>query len=354
MNYKQYFPVFQNRKDMVYLDSAASSLKPKMVSDAIVDYYNFYSGNIERGVYPISFEATKIVEKTREKVALFINAYKEEVIFTRGCTDSLNTVALSLKNNLKKGDEIITTELEHHSSFLPWLKASEETGAVIKFISLTKEGKITVDNFKKVLSDKTKIVAISHVSNVMGYVTPIKEIIALAHTKGAIVSVDGAQAAPHMKIDVKDLAADFYSFSFHKMCGPTGLGILYGKKELLNSMEPVELGGEMNDEVSKDSVTYKNIPYKFEAGTMPIAEIFGAGAAIDFLNEVGFNYIGKRDKELSGYAKKLLRSIPEIVIYNDYEESPIIAFNIKGIHSHDAVSFYSENNICLRAGLHCA
>ncbi|MCB9498879.1 MAG: cysteine desulfurase [Bacillales bacterium] len=354
MNYKQYFPVFQNRKDMVYLDSAASSLKPKKVSDAITDYYNFYSGNIERGVYPISFEATAIVEKVREKIALFINASKEEVIFTRGCTDSLNTVALSLKENLKKGDEIITTELEHHSSFLPWLKASEEKGAVIKFIPLTEEGKITVDNFKKVLSDKTKIVAISHVSNVMGYLTPVKEIIALSHIKGAIVSVDGAQAAPHMKIDVKDLDADFYSFSFHKMCGPTGLGVLYGKKELLNSMEPVELGGEMNDEVSKDNVTYKNIPYKFEAGTMPIAEIFGAGAAIDFLNEVGFGYIEKRDKELSGYAKKLLRSIPEIVIYNDYEESPIIAFNIKGIHSHDAVSFYSENNVCLRAGLHCA
>lgn len=354
MDYKQLFPVYLNNPGLVYLDSAASALKPEAVINAIDDYYRHYSTNIERGVYSLSFNATIKCEESRAKVAKFINALPEEVVFTRGCTDSLNYVALSLRNSLKPGDEIITSLVEHHSSFLPWLKVSEETGAIIRFVPLTEEGKITVSNFKKVLSDKTKIVALTHVSNVLGYVTPIKEIIKLAHEKGAIVSVDGAQAIPHFKVDVKDLDCDFYSFSFHKLCGPTGLGVLYGKKELLEKIDPAEFGGHMIDEVTKTSVTYKEPPYKFEAGTMPIAEMFAAGATVDFISSIGIEKIEERTQYLAEMAREGLRSIPEIEMYNDHGKTAVVTFNIKGVHSHDSIQYYSEHGICMRAGHHCA
>lgn len=354
MNYKNDFSVFKNRPGMIYLDNAASSLKPDVVTDAVADYYKNYSSNIERGLYKTGLEATKIVEETREKVANFIGANSNEVIFTRGCTDSLNMVAISLRSMINEGDEIISSISEHHSSFLPWLNVAKEKKAIIKFIPLTADGKITIDNFKTVLSSKTKIVAIAQTTNVYGYTAPIKEIARLAHEVKAIVSIDGAQAIPHKRIDVKDLDVDLYSFSFHKMCGPTGLGILYGKEKVLNMMEPAELGGEMNDEVSLSSVTYKEIPYKFEAGTLPIAEIFGAGACIDYLSKIGYEYIEKRGITLAKKAMNELKKIPEIIIYNDKEETPIISFNIKGIHSHDSVSYYAEHDVCMRAGLHCA
>ena len=351
---KELFPVYSKNKDLVYLDSAASSLKPKAVIDAINDYYLNYSVNIERGVYKLALDATKRVEESRENIARFINANPEEVIFTRGASNSLNMVALMLKRTLHEGDEVIVSELEHHSSFLPWLDVKREKNIKLVFVPLTKEGKITVENFKSVLSSKTKAVCLTHVSNVLGYKTDVKEIVKLAHEVDAIVSIDGAQAIPHERVDVKELDVDFYSFSFHKMCGPTGLGILYGKKKLLNSLDPVVFGGEMNDEVSKDSVTYKALPYKFETGTIPIAEIFGANATIDFLNKIGMDYIGKRGLELRNMALKELLKLKEIEVYNGSEESSVIAFNIKGVHSHDLVTALAEENVAVRAGHHCA
>ena len=351
---KELFPVYENNKDLVYLDSAASSLKPKAVIDAINDYYLNYSVNIERGVYKLALDATKRVEDARLKVASFINASSEEVIFTRGASNSLNMVALMLKRTLKAGDEVIVSELEHHSSFLPWLDVKREKDIKLVFVPLTKEGKITTENFKKVLSPKTKAVCLTHVSNVLGYKSDIKEITRLAHEVNAIVSIDGAQAIPHEKVDVKDLDVDFYSFSFHKMCGPTGLGVLYGKKNLLNALDPVEFGGEMNDEVSTTSVTYKALPYKFETGTMPIAEIFGASATIDFLNEIGMDFIKSEGVRLRNLALNELLKLDEIEIYNKTEESSVIAFNIKGVHSHDLVTALAEENIAVRAGHHCA
>lgn len=351
---KELFPVYSKNKDLIYLDSAASSLKPKAVIDAINDYYLNYSVNIERGVYKLALDATRRVEESRENIARFINANPEEVIFTRGASNSLNMVALMLKRTLKDGDEVIVSELEHHSSFLPWLDVKREKNIKLIFVPLTKDGKITVENFKSVLSSQTKVVALTHVSNVLGYKTDVKEIVRLSHEVGAIVSIDGAQAIPHERVDVKDLDVDFYSFSFHKMCGPTGLGILYGKKKLLNSLDPVEFGGEMNDEVSKDSVTYKALPYKFETGTIPIAEIFGANATIDFLNEIGMEYIKNRGLELRNMALNELLKLKEIEVYNKSEESSVIAFNIKGVHSHDLVTALAEENVAVRAGHHCA
>ena len=259
MNYKDFFPVYKNNKDLVYLDSAASSLKPYEVIDGINDYYNNYSTNIERGLYSLSLNATKIVEDTRSEIAEFINANKKEIIYTRGASESLNQVVLSLRSILKEGDEVITSELEHHSSFLPLLKLEKEIGIKLVFVKLNEKHEITFENVKNVVTDKTRLIALTHVSNVLGCVTPVKEICEYAHKHNIIVSIDGAQAIPHMRIDVKDLDVDFYSFSFHKMCGPTGLGILYGKKELLNKIDPAFLGGEMNDEVSKSEVLYKEI-----------------------------------------------------------------------------------------------
>lgn len=353
MDYRLDFPTL-NDKDMVYLDSAASSLKPKCVIDAISDYYINYSVNIERGVYKKALDATNIVNESRIKVAKFINAKESEVIFTRGCTDSLNFVALSLKQMLKEGDEVITSPIEHHSNFLPWLKASKEIGFKIKFVELSDHSEITFENVKKAITCNTKVIALTHVSNVLGYKTPVKEICKYAHERNIIVSIDGAQAIPHERIDVKDLDVDFYSFSFHKMCGPTGLGILYGKKELLDKIEPPELGGEMNDEVTLNSVTYKEAPYKFEAGTLPIAEIFGAGAAIDYLNNIGYDAIESTSLKLRNKALNEMKKMKEIEIYNDFYNSSIISFNIKGVHSHDAVMALAEKNICIRAGHHCA
>ncbi len=350
---KELFPIYEVHKDLVYLDSSASSLKPKMVIDAVSNYYNNYSCNIERGIYKICFDATRICEDARQNIASYLNVDSEEIIFTRGASSSLNMVASMLKDILKEGDEVIVSELEHHSSFLPFLRLSKTIGIKLVFVELTPDGHITVENFKKALSPKTKVVALTHVSNVLGYITPIKEIIELSHKNNIIVSVDGAQAIPHFRVDLKDLDADFYSFSFHKCFGPTGLGVLYGKKKYLNMLEPVELGGEMNSTVTKDSVTYKDIPYKFEAGTMPIAEIFGASKAIDFLRSLDLLKEEEKAISLRNIALSELKKMDEIIIYNDTDSSSIISFNIKGVHSHDAVSYLSES-ICLRAGQHCA
>ncbi|MDE6660472.1 MAG: aminotransferase class V-fold PLP-dependent enzyme, partial [Anaeroplasmataceae bacterium] len=262
------FPVLEENPELAYLDNAASTLKPNCVIEAVDKYYRELGVNVHRGVYKLSYLATDAYEEARSKVADFINASFEEIVFTRGASSALNLVAASYGiNTLKPGDEVISTELEHHSSCMPWINACEKTGATLKYVPLNEEGRITVEAFKSVLTDKTKVVAITYVSNVMGYVTPIEEIISLAHDKGAVVVLDAAQAVPHMPVDVKKLDCDFLAFSGHKLCGPTGIGVLYGKEKLLSKMPPIEFGGDMADDVNPHSMTYKDAPYRFETGT---------------------------------------------------------------------------------------
>lgn len=352
---KKDFPVYENHPNLCYLDNAASSLKPNTVIEKLNFYYKNLGVNVHRGVYSLSYVATDLYEEARNIVADFINASFEEVVFTRGCSSALNLVAASYAiNNLKPNDEVIISELEHHSNFIPWINACKKCGAVIKYIPLTEEGRITVDNFKTVLSEKTKIVAINHVSNVMGYVSPVEEITSLAHAYNAIVVIDGAQAVPHMKVDVKAIDCDFYAFSGHKMCGPTGIGVLYGKKSLLDEMEPIEFGGDMADEVFLDHATYKDAPYKFETGTPIIAEAIGLGEACLYLKKIGFDLIAKEEKRLRELAFNKLKNISGIKIYNPNCETGIITFNISGVHPHDVASVFDKNNVCIRAGHHCA
>lgn len=353
--FKKDFPVYENHPSLCYLDNAASSLKPNTVIEKLNFYYKNLGVNVHRGVYSLSYLATDLYEEARNIVADFINASFEEVVFTRGCSSALNLVAASYAiNNLKPNDEVIISELEHHSNFIPWINVCKKCGAVIKYIPLTKEGRITVDNFKTVLSEKTKIVAINHVSNVMGYISPVEEITRLAHSYNAIVVIDGAQAAPHMEVDVKAIDCDFYAFSGHKMCGPTGIGVLYGKKSLLDEMEPIEFGGDMADEVFLDHATYKDAPYKFETGTPIIAEAIGLGEACLYLKKVGFNLISKEEKRLRELAFNKLKDISGIEIYNPNCETGIITFNVSGVHPHDVASVFDKNNVCIRAGHHCA
>lgn len=352
---KNEFPQFNTHKDLCYLDSAASSLKPKRVIDKMDYYYNNLSCNVHRGVYQMSFEATDLYENARNIVAKFINADFEEIVFTRGASSALNLVALSYgMANINEEDEVITSELEHHSSHMPWFNVCKVKGAKLKYIPLTDEGRITVENFLSVLTDKTKVVALTYVSNVMGYITPIKEIIKICHERGIVVSVDAAQAVPHMKIDVKELDCDFLSFSGHKMLGPSGIGVLYGKKSLLDKMEPIEFGGDMADLVDKESQTYKDAPYKFEVGTPLIAEAIGLGEACLYLEEIGLDEISSYENMLARKAIELLSEIEDVEIYNKNTDTGVIAFNIKGVHPHDAASIYDKNNVCIRAGHHCA
>ncbi len=348
------FPVLQD-PSLVYLDSAASSLKPQVVLDVMDEYYTEYGVNVHRGVYNLSYVATAKYEEARQKVATFINASFDEVIFTRGASSALNLVASSYGlNNLGPNDEIIVSELEHHSHVLPWQNVSRITGAKLVYVPLSTEGRITVDAFQKVVNNRTKIVALTYVSNVFGYITPIKEIIRIAHQHGALVSVDAAQAVPHMKVDVIDIDCDFLSFSGHKMLGPTGIGILYGKKHLLQQMPPIEFGGDMNDNVDKFDASWKDTPYKFETGTPPIAEAIGLGRAIDYLEAVGFHVIHQYEQELRDYVVLQLQTIDGITIHNPHAETGVISFNLDGVHPHDAVTYFDQENICMRAGHHCA
>ena len=353
--FKKDFPIYQKYPNLAYLDSAASSLKCQAVIDKLDHYYNRIGVNVHRGVYRLSYEATDLYEGAREIIANFINSDFEEIVFTRGCSSSLNLVALSYGMEfVNPGDEVIVTELEHHSNLIPWMNVCKKKGATLKYVPLTKDGRVTVESFKSVISDKTKVVAINHVSNVMGYIAPIKEIVKIAHEYGAIVSVDGAQAIPHMTVDVKDLDCDFYSFSGHKMCGPTGVGVLYGKKSLLDKMEPIEFGGDMADEVFKHYATYKDAPYKFETGTPIIAEAIALADACLYLEKVGYEYIAKHEHELKELALKELLKLDGIEIYNPTCETGIITFNVTGVHPHDAASVFDKNDVCIRAGHHCA
>ncbi len=352
---RQEFQIFRNEPNLAYLDNAAMALKPDRVIKAVDDYYLNYGVNVHRGVYRLSYMATDKYEEARDTIAKFIGAKFEEVVFTRGASSALNLVALSYgMENINEGDEVITTELEHHSSHMPWFNVCKLKKATLKYIPLNEEGRVTVENFKKVLSNKTKVVAINYVSNVMGYITPIREIIKLAHEVGAIVTLDGAQAVPHMKVDVKELDCDFLSFSGHKLCGPTGIGVLYGKYDLLEKMNPIEFGGDMADTVKKDSQTYKLPPYKFETGTPNVAGAIGLAEACKYIDEIGFDFIVKREKELRDKAIKELEKIDDVIIYNKNAETGIISFNINGIHPHDAASVFDNNNVCIRAGHHCA
>jgi len=345
-----------NGKPLVYLDSAATALKPKAVLEAMEQYNTRSSANVHRGVYKLSNDATELYEGARKTVSEFINATSEdEIVFTKGATSALNLVAMSYGlHNLKPGDEILTTELEHHSSFLPWQNVAKVTGATLKFIPLTEVGRITTENFKSVLTDNTKVVALTHISNVMGYISPIKEICELAHQKSAIVVVDAAQSAPHLKIDVQDLGCDFLALTGHKLYGPTGIGVLYGKSALLNSMEPIEFGGEMIDIVEKDNSTFKDAPFRFEAGTPPIAGAIGLAAAIDYISNLGWDNVREHELELRDYATQKMSGIEGLKIFNPLPDIGIVSFNVDMVHPHDMATVYDVNGICVRAGHHCA
>lgn len=351
---KKDFPIL-NKQPLVYLDTAASSLTPNAVINKLNEYYKDYPVNVHRGVYKLSYQATEAYHAARQTIADFINASFDEVIFTRGASSALNLVALSYgEQYINAGDEIIVSELEHHSHILPWQQIAKRKNAKLVYIPLSKEGRITVEAFQSVLSNRTKVVALTYVSNVMGYITPIKEIIEIAHQKGAVVSVDAAQAAPHMQLDVKALNCDFLAFSAHKMFGPTGVGILYGKSALLQAMTPVEYGGDMNDNVDLYDGDWKDAPYKFEAGTPPIAEAIGFAEAVRYIQSVGFDAIIKHEQGLRKQAIEGLEAIDGITVYNKEAETGIINFNLDGVHPHDVVSFFDEDHIALRAGHHCA
>ena len=352
---KKDFPVLVNNPSLIYLDTCATALKPQIVLDKLNEYYEKYGVNVNRGVYGLSYQATLEYEETRTITAKFLNASQDEIVFTKGASNGLNLVASSYGLNfINEGDEIITSELEHHSNVIPWQNVAKKKKATLKFIELDSTGRITVEAFKKVLTEKTKVVALTYISNVMGYITPIKEIIELAHSVGAVVVVDAAQAVPHIKIDVKDLDADFLAFSAHKMLGPTGFGILYGKYKLLQKMDPIEFGGDMNDNVDLFESHYKDAPYKFETGTPPIAEAIAFKEAIKYLEGYGYENIHKNEKELTSYVIQELSKIENITIYNPTVETGTVSFNINNVHPHDAATFFGEYNIAMRAGHHCA
>ncbi len=355
LNVKKDFPVLNNHPELAYLDTGATALKPKCVIDKLNEYYNEYGVNVNRGVYTLSYQATIEYEETRTLTAKFLNAKEKEIVFTKGASNGLNMVALGFgMDYIQEGDEILTTELEHHSNVLPWMNVATKKKATLKYIELDSTGRITIEAFKKSLSDRTKVIAITYVSNVMGYITPIKDIIKIAHERGIIVVVDAAQAVPHMKIDVKELDCDFLAFSAHKMMGPTGFGILYGKYKYLKQMSPIEFGGDMIDIVEKDNAIPKDAPYKFETGTPPVAEAIAFKEAIKYIESIGFDRIHNHEQLLIDYAHKKLEKIQGITIYNKNAETGIISFNIDKAHPHDAATIFDEYHVALRAGHHCA
>ncbi|MBC2123459.1 cysteine desulfurase [Listeria marthii] len=356
------FPILDqeiNEKPLAYLDNAATSQKPKQVIEALTHYYQFDNANVHRGVHTLAARATDAYESARSKVAKFIHAREvAEIIFTRGTTSAINLVVDSYAEaNIEAGDEIVISYLEHHSNLIPWQQLAKRKGAVLKYIELEEDGTISVDQAKKAIGEKTKIVALAHVSNVLGTITPIKEIAALAHKFGAVILVDGAQAVPHMEVNVVDLDADFYAFSGHKMMAPTGIGALYGKRELLDAMEPTEFGGEMIDFVELYDSTWKELPWKFEAGTPIIGGAIALGAAIDYLAEVGLENIHAHEQALASYAIEEMSKIEGITIYGPKDASKrcgLVTFNLEGAHPHDIATILDEDGVAIRAGHHCA
>lgn len=356
---RKLFPILHqevNGHPLVYLDSAATSQKPLPVIEAVERYYREYNSNVHRGVHTLGTKATEAYEGAREKVARFLNAPDSaQIIFTRGTTSALNLVAWSYARRvLREGDEIVITPMEHHSNLIPWQQAAKATGATLKYVPLRPDGTIAVEDFAQTVTERTKIVAVTHVSNVLGTINPIKTFAAIAHEKGAVIVVDGAQSAPHMKVDVQDLDVDFYAFSGHKMCAPTGIGVLYGKRHLLEQMEPVEFGGEMIDTVELYDSTWKEIPWKFEGGTPIIAGAIGLAAAIDFLESVGLDAIRAHEEQLARYALERLQAIDGVTVYGPEERAGLVTFNVEGIHPHDVATVLDSRGIAVRAGHHCA
>ncbi|NLV90024.1 MAG: SufS family cysteine desulfurase [Tenericutes bacterium] len=346
------FPMLKEK--YIYFNNAATSFKPIEVINEINDYYTKYNSNINRGIDSLSYYSTNKYEEVRNKVANFINANNNEIVFTRGTTDSINLLAYFLEDIINENDEIIISIIEHHSNFVPWQKLCKRKKAKLIVLDVEKNGTISPSLLKNNINTNTKIVALNHVSNTMGATNNIKELSNIIHKYNALFIVDGAQAISNIKIDVKDLEVDFYAFSGHKMYGPTGIGILYGKKQLLDNMEPISYGGEMIDSVSIDNTTYKDTPYKFEAGTMMISSVLGLGKAIDYINKIGIINMHNYVVNLRKYLIKQLQNIYNINIYNEQnEDSSIVLFNINNIHSHDIGSLLDKYNIIVRAGHHC-
>ena len=352
------FPILKNR-DMAYLDSGATTQKPQKVLDAVESFYEHENANPHRGAYSLSIEATEAYESTRGKIAKFINArYPEEIIFSKNATESLNLLAYSYGlDNLEKEDEVVISIMEHHSNLVPWQYVTNKTGSTLKYMYINDNFEISKEEIESKITDKTKIVGITHISNVLGTINPVKEIIKYAHKKGAIVIVDASQSIPHMKIDVQDLDADFLVFSGHKMLAPLGIGVLYGKKELLQKMKPFLMGGDMIEYVYEQKTTFAPLPNKFEAGTQNVEGVIGLGAAIDYIDEIGYDKIAEVEKELTEYAREKLSKLDYLDLYltpNKENHSSVFSFNIKGVHPHDVASILDTENVYVRSGNHCA
>ena len=358
-NIREDFPILKkqiNGKQLIYFDNAATSQTPTCVINSISNYYTNYNSNIHRGVHSLSEEATEAYEKAREKIQIHFNAkHKEEIIFTSGTTHSINIVSNGFLNLIGEDDEIIVSGLEHHSNIVPWQMMCEKTNSKLKVIPLDKNGELDLKEFKNLVSKKTKLVFLNHVSNALGIVNPIEEIIQISHSYNALVLIDGAQSAAHFKIDLQKLNVDFFTASAHKLCGPTGVGFLYGKKELLEEIEPFMGGGEMISDVTFEKTTYAEIPHKFEAGTPNISGVIAFGVALDYMNNLGFENIRQYEDKLLKYATEKLKEIDGLIIYGDVKnKTSVISFNISGIHSYDIGSILDKYGVAVRTGQHCA
>jgi len=352
------FPIFAGDSPVAYLDSAASSQTPFCVIEAMDDYYQNYRSNIHRGIYRMSEEATAQYEEARKKIARFINARRSsQVVFTRNTTESINLVAYSWGSaNVREGDEILLSVMEHHSNLLPWQLLVERTGAKLRFIEVTDEGLLQLEDLDQLLTERTKLVAITHISNVLGTINPVQQITAAAHSVGAKVLIDGAQSVPHLSVDVQDLDCDFLAFSGHKMCGPTGIGVLYGKRDLLDEMPPFLGGGSMIRSVQRESSTYADVPAKFEAGTPSIAEAIGLGHSVDYLSRIGLDPVHVHEQQTLEYAHQKLSEIDGMTIYGPKprQKAGVVTFNLEGIHPHDLAGVLDTEGVAVRAGHHCA
>ena len=358
MNFKDEFPILQERK-ISYLDSGSTTQKPQCVIDAIESYYKECNANPHRGAYSLSIEATEKYESTREKIAKFINAKnREEIIFSKNATESLNLIAYSYGlDNLKKDDEVVLSIMEHHSNLVPWQYVTKKTNSKLKFMYINKAYELSKEEIESKITDKTKVVGITHVSNVLGTINNVKEIIKYAHKKGAVVVVDASQSIPHMKIDVQDLDADFLVFSGHKMLAPLGIGVLYGKREILNNMTPFLMGGDMIEYVYEQDTTFAPLPNKFEAGTQNVEGVVGLGAAIDYIQNLGYDKMQELENDVLAYARQELSKLDYLTLYmtpNEKNHSSVISFNIKGVHPHDVASILDSEGVCVRSGNHCA
>ena len=357
-NIKKDFPLLEN-ENITYLDSGATTQKPIQVIKAVEEFYQKYNANPHRGAYSLSVEATEQYENTRTKIAKFINAkHREEIIFSKNATESLNLIAYSYGlDNLKKDDEVVISIMEHHSNLVPWQKMTKQTGSKLKYMYINENYEITDEEIENKITDKTKIVGITHVSNVLGTINNVKKIIKYAHKKGAVVIVDASQSIPHMKIDVQDLDADFLVFSGHKMLAPLGIGVLYGKREILNKMTPFLMGGDMIEYVYEQDTTFAPLPNKFEAGTQNVEGVIGLGAAIDYIENLGYDKIQEIEHEVISYARQELSKLDYLTLYttpNEENHSSVISFNIKGVHPHDVASILDSEGVCVRSGNHCA